>query len=429
MKALFLLDTEGRLFTKREKGLYWLLLTFFIIIFIPRAPVLSNSLLGILVLFSFSFNSVKEKIALLKNRTFVLLLIVYYLLHVISTLFSVNKDEAIAQLLIRLPLLLFPIALGTIVISNELRDRIILCIASIISIVAVISLGLSFSQYAASGNSGFLYNDSLTVHFGQQSIYVAMLVNLSIVGFIYLLAKKTSLITMPGLIYLAIVILFGYHFLLASRSAMILLYGGLFFYAVYYIIRKRKYLEGFTLLLGMFIGAFILFKFFPKTIQRFKELTIVNYQFGNTGAESHYDMKLSEEQWNGANTRLALWNCGWELAQKNLLTGTGIGDRVDQLQAVYREKNFTMAIQTNKNVHNSYLDALLTFGIGGLFLFLLGFVLLPLLHVLKRQNMFDLFVVTAFIFSMIFEVYLGRSFGCMITSFFFSFIAATKRNT
>ena len=136
MKALFLLDTESKLFTKREKALYWLLLTFFIIIFIPRAPVLSNALLGILVLFSFSFNSLKEKIYLLKNRTFVLLLIVYYLLHVVSALFSANKDEAIAQLLIRLPLLLFPIALGTIVISNELRDRIILCIASIISIVA-----------------------------------------------------------------------------------------------------------------------------------------------------------------------------------------------------------------------------------------------------------------------------------------------------
>ena len=87
-----------------------------------------------------------------------------------------------------------------------------------------------------------------------------------------------------------------------------------------------------------------------------------------------------------------------------------------------------MAIETKKNVHNSYLDSLLTFGIGGLLIFFLGFVVLPLIDVTKRRNLFDLFVVTAFIVSMIFEVYLGRSIGSMLTGFFFSFLAATKKN-
>jgi O-antigen ligase len=228
-------------------------------------------------------------------------------------------------------------------------------------------------------------------------------------------------------LYLAIFILFGYHFLLASRSAMIILYGGLFLYAVYYIIKKRKYLEGSTLILGMFIGSFILFKFFPKTVQRFKELTYTSYAYNSKAAESHYDMQLNSEQWNGANTRLALWSCGWEVAKNNMATGVGIGDRIQAVNKVYKERNFTMAIQTQKNVHNSYLDALLTFGIGGLIFFVLTFVIAPLVDVGKRQNMFDLFVVTAFIVSMIFEVYLARSIGSMLAGFFFSFIAATKK--
>ena len=210
---------------------------------------------------------------------------------------------------------------------------------------------------------------------------------------------------------------------------MLLHTGGLFLFAVYYIIKKRKYLEGVTLIMGMFIGAFILFKFFPKTVQRFKELAYTNYQYSSKGAESHYDMKLSDEQWNGANTRLALWSCGWEVAKNNMITGVGIGDRIQAVNEVYKARNFTMAIETKKNVHNSYLDALLTFGVGGLLVFLLTFVAFPLVDVTKRGNTFDLFVVTAFIVSMIFEVYLARSIGSMLAGFFYSFIAATKRTT
>lgn len=429
MKALVLLDGEGSNLSIKEKLFYWLVLLFFISLFIPRMPVITNILLGMFVIISFSNNSIKEKLQLLKARPYMLLFLLYYLLHHLSILWSEDKMEATTQLAMRLPIFLFPLAIGTMVINIRLRDRIIFALTIVTTVAALVSLGLSFAQYRATGNSGYLYNDSLTVHFFLQSIYVAMLVNISIVGLIYLLSKRVSFITTPGLLYLAILVLFGYHFLLASRSAMILLYGGLFLFAVYYIIKKRKYLEGSTLILGMFIGAFILFKFFPKTVQRFKELTYTNYQYSSKGAESHYDMQLNSEQWNGANTRLALWSCGWEVAKNNMIAGVGIGDRIQAVNEVYKARNFTMAIETKKNVHNSYLDALLTFGVGGLLMFLLAFVVLPLVDVAKRGNMFDLFVVTAFIVSMIFEVYLARSIGSMLAGFFFSFIAATKRNT
>ncbi|MEJ8841058.1 O-antigen ligase family protein [Lacibacter sp. H375] len=429
MKALVLLDEEGRQLRTVEKLLYALVLLFFSSLFLPLMPVVTNIILGFIVIVSFRFNSLKEKFQLLKAQPYMLLFLLYYLLHLLSFFWSNDKSEATTQLSMRLPILIFPLTIGSLVINSVLKDRIIYAIAIVTTAAALISLGLSFSQYRTTGNSGYLYNDSLTIHFVLQSIYVAMLVNISIVGLIYLLSKRPSFIKIPGLLYLAIFVLFGYHFLLASRSAMIILYGGIFLFAVYYIIKKRKYLEGTTLILGMFIGSFILFKFFPKTVQRFKELTYTNYQYGSTAAESHYDMKLSEEQWNGANTRLALWSCGWEVAKKNLITGVGIGDRIQAVNEVYKARNFTMAIQTKKNVHNSYLDALLTFGVGGLFLFMLTFVVLPLIDVSKRKDMFDLFVVTAFIISMIFEVYLARSIGSMLAGFFFSLIAATKRNT
>ena len=429
MKALLLLDVEGRRFSGKDKLLYWIILLFFASLFLPLMPVVTNIILGLFVIISFSNNSLKEKLQLLKSRPYILLFLFYYFLHVVSLLWSNDKTEAVTQLSMRLPILFFPLVIGTLIITTQLKDRIIYAIVIVTTGAALLSLGLSFLKFQATGNSGFLYNDSLTAHFVMQSIYMAMIVNISIVGMIYLLNKRPSFITQPGLLYLVIALLFGYHFLLASRSAMILLYGALFLYAVYYILKRKKYLEGATLILGMFIGAFILFKFFPKTIQRFKELTYTSYQYDSKGIESHYDMQLNSEQWNGANTRLALWSCGWEVAKRNMLIGVGVGDRIQAVNEVYKERNFTMAIQTQKNVHNSYLDALLTFGIGGLVFFLLTFVIVPLVDVAKRQNMFELFIVVAFIVSMIFEVYLARSIGSMLAGFFFSYVAATKRNT
>ena len=412
----------------QDKILYWLIIVFFISLFIPRVPVASNIFLGCLLLFSFFYTKLQLKWQLLKERPFILLMIVYYVLHVISLLWSADKQEAAAQLAIRLPVFILPVALGTLLIEEELKDRLLRAIAIVTTILAVISLGLSFSQYSQTGNSGYLYNDSLTVHFRLQSIYMAMLVNLVITGIFYLLHRKTLVQPLQGLLYLSLIILFTYHFLLASRSAMLLLYACLFVYAFYSIIQKRKYLEGATLVLGLLIGTFMLFKFFPKTVQRFKELAYTNFNFESKAAESHYDMKLDSTQWNGANTRLALWQCGWELVQKNMLTGVGVGDRVSEMNKVYAARNFTMAIQTKKNVHNSYLDAWLTFGLAGFVLFLFAFALLPLQYAIRSCNVYDLFIVTVFVVSMLFEVYLGRSFGCMLVGFYYSFVALAKRN-
>jgi O-antigen ligase len=412
----------------QDKILYWLIIVFFISLFIPSVPVASNILLGCLLLFSFFYTKLQLKWQLLKERPFILLMIAYYLLHVISLLWSTDKQEAAAQLAIRLPVFILPLAVGTLLIEEELKDRLLLGIVLVTTILAVISLGLSFSQYSQTGNSGYLYNDSLTVHFRLQSIYMAMLVNLVITGIFYLLHRKALVQPLQGLLYLSLIILFTYHFLLASRSAMLLLYGGLFVYAFYSIIQKRKYLEGATLVLGLLIGTFMLFKFFPKTVQRFKELAYTNFTFESKAAESHYDMKLDSTQWNGANTRIALWQCGWELVQKNMLTGVGVGDRVSEMNKIYAARKFTMAIQTKKNVHNSYLDAWLTFGLAGFVLFLFAFALLPLLYTLRSGNVYDLFIVTVFVVSMLFEVYLGRSFGCMLVGFFYSLVAVEKRN-
>ena len=50
MKALLLLDFTGKVFSKKEKILYWLLSAFFVSLFLPEMPVVNNTLIIAIVL-------------------------------------------------------------------------------------------------------------------------------------------------------------------------------------------------------------------------------------------------------------------------------------------------------------------------------------------------------------------------------------------
>ena len=81
--------------------------------------------------------------------------------------------------------------------------------------------------------------------------------------------------------------------------------------------------------MGMIIMGFLVFKFFPKTINRFRELAYTQFNFQSQAKESHYAGELSPDQWNGANFRLAAWQCGWLLFKEHPLTGVDLGDKED----------------------------------------------------------------------------------------------------
>jgi hypothetical protein len=121
--------------------------------------------------------------------------------------------------------------------------------------------------------------------------------------------------------------LFAMSYLLASRNLILVLYISTLGFAGYYIIGRKKYLEGGTLILGLFLSVFLILKFFPKTLNRYKELMFTEFSYQSMGKESHYNMEVTKDQWNGANFRMAAWRCGWELFLSNPIKGVDIGIR------------------------------------------------------------------------------------------------------
>ena len=378
--------------------------------------------MGLLILFALTQGSIKQKLHLFKERKYLWFMLAFAIWLFTSFFLSENHSNALRSLQLRLPLILFPLSIGLLQLTKELRNTILLGIAIIVSVSCLASLGWSIHRYIQENNTAWLYNDALSHLIGQQSIYTSLFVNIAIYIFAYHLLYSGLSRGYKFLLILAILFLFVISYLLASRNMMLILYITTIFFSFYFILTKKKYLGGAAFLIGMIIMGFLVFKLFPKTVNRFKELAYTQFDFQSQAKESHYAGHLTPDQWNGANFRLAAWQCGWQLFKEHPITGVDLGDKEDELLRVYTQKEFQFAIDTNKNVHNNYLDILFSMGVAGLILFLTGWILLPLFQAIRNHDGLALLILITLSLAMITENYFDRSVGAMVFGFFVPFL-------
>jgi O-antigen ligase len=410
--------------SQKEKIFFSLILLFFFTLFFSRLALLNIIAAAAVVGFSLVFSSAKEKWQALKQRRHLQGMLLFFAWVVVSLFLSEHFHKGLSFLDPRLALFYFPVCVGTLQLRKEFRNNLLLGCAVLTTILSLVCLVYGVQRSHFFKHPEFLYNDALTEVLGRQSIYISLLVNIAIYFFAYFILFQKSMY--KGWMLLAVLFLFGMNYLLSSRIMMVVLYAVTFGFCVYYIFNRKKYLEGATLLMGLLIGVFLIFKFFPETLNRFKELTYTKFSYQNMGKESHYNMQLDSTQWNGVNFRKAAWACGWELFQQHPIVGVGIGDKKIELFKVYEQKHFEFAIQTNKNVHNNYLDILYSMGVVGLLLFLIGWIALPIATALKYNNGLAVLITLTFAAAWITEIYFDRNLGGMLTGFFIPFLLTDK---
>jgi O-antigen ligase len=396
---------------------------FFGTLFLPGMPVVNNIFTGLLCVYAFFYNSLAEKKTILRRRKSILLMILFYFLHVLSAVLSTDKQEALRLLVMRIPLLLFPLSLGLLYIRPVLKARILLSYYLVVLLAALVCLAYALVLYVKTGDGVYLYNDSLSLPTGVQSSYFSLMVTMAIFSCLYLLESGTLLRGYGVFAVISLVFLLVFHFLLASRISMTILYTGLLILAGSYIVKRKRPAMG-LVAFGILLCVGLCLHFFPKTLNRFRELEYPSYDYKSNASESHYNGTLTPDQWNGGNIRLAIWNCGWQEARAHWLTGVQLGDKQKKLMEVYRANHFDFAFRNKRNMHNLYLDILCCFGVVGLIVFLAGYVVVPLRSAWRSADWLGLALLLTFIFSMTVESYFDRSLGCLLAGFFFSFIAA-----
>lgn len=405
----------------KQKLLFASILVFLCSLLFPQFKIFNIAALSFLLISALIYNSFNEKLQLLKSRNYLWWMFAFFVCVVISAILSDNSKTAFRYVDPRLPLIFFPLSIGLVRLDKPFRDKILLGIGVVITIASVICLVYGIYRTMHFNDTAYLYNDALTKITRQQSIYISLLVNCTIYIFAYFIFYKPGF-KYKGLLVVAILFLFFFSFLLASRNLMLVLYATTLGFGFYYVFKQKKYLEGATMIMGLAIGIFLVFKFFPKTINRFKELTFTQFNYQQDGQESHYNVDITADQWNGANTRLAIWQCGWELFKQNPLFGVHLGDKKVKLLEVYRQKNFEFGIRTQKNLHNNYLDILVSMGIIGLLLFLVSWILLPLRAAWQSKDGLAFLIMLTFALAMITEIYFDRSLGGMLFGFFIPFL-------
>jgi len=109
-------------FSKKEKTLYGLTAGFFITLLLPGAPVINNIFVGALFLFIWFYGRPSEKWRVLRQRKEVMFMLLFYLLHILSALLSHNREEAFKMLVLRLPLLVFPLSFGLLNVQKTITQ-------------------------------------------------------------------------------------------------------------------------------------------------------------------------------------------------------------------------------------------------------------------------------------------------------------------
>ena len=412
---LLSLDYKGRTW-------YALVLLFFLTFFLPHAPVVNNIVTATILAFSFVKNSLKNKWEILKNRPALWFIFTFNFIELINAFFSHNHSEALRILGLRTPLLIFPIAIGTIEFSLMMRNMILRMYSWLIIGVAGICMSYAFWRYGHTGEVQYFYNDNLSEIIGRQSIYFAFMITLAMIFFVFELLKNRRSFSKRIAGLMAASFLFIIQFLLASRAALFTLVILSIPVLLYYVFRIPAHGSKKTFLVFILM-AFCLTPFiFSRTIQRFKELQYTNFSYHNMARESHYNMPLTADQWNGANLRLAIWRCGLEVAQQHFWLGVPLGDKRQILYDKYREKGFFFGIQTKKNLHSNYLDVFSNLGIFGFLTFIIGFIISPLIVAATRKDAMGIAFIIALAIAFISETYFDRSVGCLLIGFFISFL-------
>jgi O-antigen ligase len=392
---------------------------FFISLFLPNMPVVTNLVIGILFVYCFFCESFSSRMSRLRRRPALLLLLLFYVLLLPGAVLSADRSTAIELLVRRLPLVIFPLSIGSIGIPPPRRRRILLLYSIVTTAFSLFCFIYSVIRTWRRQDWQWLYDDSLTWVIDRQSSFMAWMVTIAIVCFVDAIGGLKR--KWPAFVCIGFLLVF--HYLLASRAALFFLYFVALCWGGRQLLQTGRRRLALVLTATLVIAAAGMAMLFPKTLNRFRELQYTRYDFRHQGVESHYNMPVTKDQWNGANIRLAVWDCALAVAKRHWLTGIPIGDKQAALMAEYQARGFEFAYRGKRDSHNTYLDVLINTGIPGLVLFIMAVAVMPLTIAWRRSDRVSFLVIAALAVALLYEVWLNRNLGCLLLGFWLSLLA------
>jgi O-antigen ligase len=385
---------------------------------------LLNSIIGI-VLFGFWLLFCKKEFSITGiHGKLMLLLMSMYLITVLGVFNSSNTAEAFFKVQQKSALAMFPLVLGTTrLLTTQDVTRVLHWFSLAVFLLCIFFIGNGIIFYWQTGSSLHLHGYALNNF--QQTTPVTIAVFCLFAAIFHLFsstreqydAKKNSF-----WLHMAAVFFYTcFLFLFGNRMTLLLLCISFPFFILKQLSATKKKLS-FLLLFVLLVGAAAIKNPFLK--QQLSEVTTLS-----PGSFIQLDQDSSlGKSWGGIALRVAIWNCSWDVIQKNWIAGTGTGDAQDELQKTYEQRKFYFASRYNRyDAHNQYLQQILANGILG-FIALLLCIVAPLFLTISFEDLKGLYAAFTVIFAFICftESFLEISKGIVWYSFFNSIFVFSK---
>ena len=388
---------------------------FFPTLFCFCLPFGSLLLSGIIVLWFLTslVNIEKKQLILgLKNRSS-LLAFLFFVITLVSALFSDNKNSAVFEVENKLSFIFLPYLLFCFNIPIQVIKR---CIVSFVSgcFFSCLILLVRACFYSVNGYPDYFFYSQFSIFIHVS--YFAMYLILAIV--LVILFYATWFKNQKSIVYSAyfFVLLFSITIFLCSSKL-----GLISFIVIIPILSLHKLKSTLNLKKVFFIiivlSSLILIssKLFPVVFERLQSITSLNInQLDKTSAES-------------TTVRFLIWQESVKLINHNLLFGVTVGDANDALYTTYQQQGLTGALEHKLNAHNQFFQTFIGLGI-------IGFISLCLItfwQLIKAilQKHFLLFVFSLLIIlNFLVESMLQAASGTLFFVFFYCIFNLTNKN-
>ncbi len=342
----------------------------------------------------------------LKNPA-VLFPLFFWLLYLISVLYSEDKNTAYKEVEKLAALGFFPLVLsiGPKIDTFQLEKLKWHFIISV-SMLALFTILYSISNMFTDGVFQFnwieLSYESLVSGVGVQPLYFSMFIALALF-FLFEIQRvyKTGLAQI-----LLAVLLFIYMIMLSTRMTTLAFFAIFAVYNIILALKNRKFLYQGLSFSFFLITAIVIIVLNPVNKKRFEEAI---------NPKSNYQT----DQYGGRSIRIEKWKCSISVYAESPIIGVGAGDLKNELMECYKSRSVDAALFHKFNSHNQYLNTLGQIGLPGLAL-----LLIMLIFSAKKAYDYNSDVFLAFIalfaMCMLSESMFGRRWGIFFFALFYS---------
>lgn len=342
---------------------------------------------------------------------YILLFVLFYLLHLLSVIYSQNKSAAWFDLEVKLPLLFFPF-FTVLLLAVNTKQRIDALLLSFVLgnlVASLVCLGAAFFGTQGFDPGAFLYQNLsfFKLHPSYFSLYLTF--SMAILLFYFMPAPASGSPSKTLLVVFTALFMFGMVILLSSRAGILAVFMVMILKALQLIFSLQRVKAPVKVLL--FLGVAVLLSYPVLTNSRVQGL----FRDFNLAWEGSLP---SEERLSSSHSRVYFWKSSLHLLKDHWLTGVGVGDVSATVTAQANEMLPTeRPLERTYNAHNQFLESFLALGITGIMV-LLALMVWPAIIAVKKKNWLLISLVLMLFINLLFESMVNRQAGVIFFTFF-----------